>query len=157
MIRISKVLNFDRIKKDLVNIYIKAYEGLEEYAYTKRSDIKSYLKWLYRLDKHGLLIAQDNEDIVGFLFFCHNWWDKVYGEIGEIHELAVIPQYQGKGIGSDLVKKSIMLMRAYHDTFGLWVGERNERAKRFYQKMGFSYKGKMGKWIRMIKKGSSLY
>ena len=156
MVKILEVEDFNKIREVLINIYIKAYRELEEYAYTKRSDIKSYFKWLYRLDNHGLLIAQDNKDIKGFLFFCHNWWDKIYGEIGEIHELAVLPEYQGKGIGSALVKKSIRLMKKYHNIFGLWVGENNEKAKRFYKKMGFSYDGKVGKWIRMIRKELSL-
>ena len=55
-------------------------------------------------------------------------------------------------MGKALVEESIKSMRRFNRIFGLWVGEHNERAKRFYEKLGFSYMGKVGKWIRMIKK-----
>ena len=152
MVKILKMRELDNIREDLIGIYISAYRGLEEYAYTRRSDIKRYIKWLHKVDRNGLLIAEDNEKVVAFLFFCHNWWDRIHGEIGEIHELAVVPEYQGRGIGRTLLQEGINHMRRYHDIFGLWVGERNKRARKFYEEMGFSYEGRMGKWIRMIRK-----
>ena len=152
MIKILRIRHLDKIKEELIRIYVSAYQGLEEYAYTRRADIKRYIKWLHKVDQDGLLIAKDDKEIIGFIFFCHNWWDRMYGEIGEIHELAVIPGYQGRHIGKSLLQEGINCMKKYHNIFGLWVGERNKKAKEFYKKMGFLCEGRMGKWIRMIKK-----
>ncbi len=149
---IHKPESLNEIREELIRVYMSAYEGLEEYAYTKRSDIKRYINWLYNVDKNGIFIAKKSEQIVGFIFFCHNWWDRIYGEIGEIHELAVIPEFQGKGIGKALIQQAIGSMRRYHDIFGLWVGEKNIKAMNLYKKLGFFKKGKVGKWIRMIRK-----
>lgn len=33
---------------------------------------------------------------------------------------------------------------------GLWVGEKNEYAKKFYQKFGFRWVSRKGIWDRMI-------
>jgi ribosomal protein S18 acetylase RimI-like enzyme len=33
----------------------------------------------------------------------------------------------------------------------LWVGYKNYKAQKFYQKMGFERKSTFGKWIRMIR------
>lgn len=150
-VTVSKIKDVKEIMEDLIRIYSSAYRGLEEYAYTRRSDIKGYIRWLNRADRDGGLIAKDKERIVGFIFFCHNWWDRIFGEIGEIHELAVDPEYQGKGIGKMLMNEAMNSMRKYHNIFGLWVGEKNRRAIEFYKKLGFSERGKVGKWIRMIR------
>lgn len=152
MVEIFKAENLDKVKEDLIGIYKSAYIGLEEYAYTRRSDIKSYLKWLYRVDRDGLLMAKDCGRIVGFIFFCHSWWDRTYGAIGEIHELAVVPEHQRRGIGKALLEDAIIQLRKYHNIFGLWVGDRNKKARGIYEKMGFLYAGRIGKWIRMIRK-----
>jgi len=148
---IFKPQDLSSIKDELIEVYISAYKGMEEYAYTKRSDIKRYIKWLYNADKDGIFVAKIGHKIVGFIFFCHKWWDRIYGEIGEIHELAIASEYKGQGIGKALMQKAMSSLGRYNNIFGLWVGEKNEVAKRFYKKFGFEEKGKVGKWIRMIK------
>ena len=103
MVKISDIKNLDNIREDLIAIYLSAYRGLEEYAYTRRSDVKRYIKWLQKVDRDGLLIAEENGKVVAFIFFCHNWWDRVHGEIGEIHELVVAPECQESGIGKAIL------------------------------------------------------
>ena len=149
---ILKPQDLNSVREELIRIYVSAYKGLEEYAYSSRSDIKRYLKWLYNADKNGILIAKIEDEIVGFTFFCHKWWDKVYGEIGEIHEIAVSHEHKGKGIGKALIQEAINSLKKHNSIFGLWVGEKNEVAKRLYKKLGFIEEGRVGKWIRMIKK-----
>lgn len=141
---------FKERRQELVEVYRRGYRGLEEYAYRRPSDIKSYLNWLYRTDPEGLIVAEEDGRILGFVAACRNWWDRELGEVGEIHELVVVPERQGEGIGSKLLGAALDYLGKHHEAFGLWVGEKNERAKAFYLKRGFVPIGQVGKWIRMI-------
>lgn len=143
---------FKQLRRKLAQVYREAYRGLEPYAYSDLSDIKGYINWLYRTDPEGFIIAVGEDEVIGFVACCRNWWDKELGAIGEIHEIAVLPQHQGKGIGSALLKEALSFLGQAHEVFGLWVGEGNEKAKAFYLKHGFESVGKLGKWIRMISK-----
>ena len=143
---------FREREEEFVQIYFEAYQGLERYAYRSPKDVRRYLRWLHRVDPQGLIGTERGEEVIGFVFFCRHWWDKRYGEVGEIHELVVLPHCQRQGVGTALLGRALEVMREDHRVFGLWVGEENEVAKGFYLKRGFSVQGQMGKWIRMIKR-----
>ena len=61
---------------------------------------------------------------VGFIAFSDGW----------INHLYVLPSYQGLGIGGLLLDKATQSSK----TLRLWTFERNELARRFYEKHGFS-------------------
>ena len=134
-------------------LYCKAYKGLEEYAYTRKRDIKRYFKWLLSRDPNGFFIAE-LEEPVGFVACDTNWFSPFEkGPIGEIHELFVHPEYRGQGIGSTLVGKAIEYAKSRNRKMaGLWVGVENYGAKKFYRKLGFRETITIGKWTRMTKK-----
>ncbi|AGK60799.1 Acetyltransferase [Archaeoglobus sulfaticallidus PM70-1] len=136
-----------------VNIYIEAYRGLEEYAYTKRKEIKNYFKWLRNRDEDGFMVLEGDE-IIGFVACDTNWvsiFDRL--KVGEIHELVLHPEYRNKGFGSFLLNKAVEYAKSKDRKLAeLWVGEKNYRARKFYMKNGFNEKGKWGIWIRMVKK-----
>jgi len=151
-IKISKLSkNLKEYLEDLIKTYESAYSSLRKYAYTKRADIKRYIKWLYKTDPEGFIIAEVNFRIVGFIAVCKDWWDKDFGKVGEIHEFAVREDFQGMGIGSSLFKEGIEYLKKTNKIIGLWVGEENEKAIRFYKKWGFKTVGEIFPWIRMIK------
>lgn len=54
-------------------------------------------------------------------------------EEGELHDLYVAPEAQGKGVGSALFHRAQEERPA---GFHLWVFQRNERARRFYEARG---------------------
>ena len=145
------VQKFKQILDELIEVYSRGYEGLQDYAYRRRRDIKSYLKWLYKTDPEVFLIARVGNKAVGFVAGCRYWQDRVYGEVGEIHELVVDKPFQNQGIGRTLTEKILLLLKQSHQIIGLWVGERNERAIKFYKNAGFYPIGQVGKWLRMIK------
>lgn len=142
---------FREILGELIDVYMDGYRDMEEYAYRTRGDARRYLKWLYRCDPEVFLVAIEDEKITGFIAGARNWWDKTYGDIGEIHELVVRKEFQGKGMGRGLLEKEIEILKRYHNTIGLWVGEKNFKAIRFYEGMGFRVVGKVGVWLRMIR------
>jgi len=137
-----------------VELYLLSYRNLEEYAYRTKKEVRSYFRWLLRRDPEGIFKYLLNDEPVGFIS-CDSNWISYFEErnVGEIHEIFVHPEQRGKGIGRELVKKGIQHFRNRGlDTCELWVGERNEGAKKFYRSLGFREQGSWGKWIRMIKK-----
>jgi len=137
-----------------VEIYKQAYKGLEEYAYTKTKDIKSYFRWLMNRDKDGFFVAEVDGKPVGFVACDANWHSFFENEeVGEIHEIFVHPKWQGKGIGSILLLRALDYAKERRRKIAeLWVGVGNIKARRFYEKFGFEEKGSWGRWIRMMKR-----
>lgn len=139
--------------ESFVEIYTESYRGLEEYAYTKRREIKNYFKWLMTRDKEGFMLVEVDGIVVSFVACDTNWISILEGkEVGEIHELFVLPSLRRKGIGSMLLERVIEYSRSRgRDVCELWVGRTNYGARKFYISRGFKEAGGWGKWIRMKK------
>ncbi len=140
--------------QNFIEVYSLAYRGLEEYAYTMPRDIENYFMWLLKRDREGFFKATLAGRAVGFLACDANWISYVEGaEVGEIHEVFVHPEFRGVGIGRKLVEVGINYSRQRGRRIcELWVGDKNEAAKKFYTKLGFKEMDKWGKWIRMVKR-----
>ncbi|QWK12615.1 MAG: GNAT family N-acetyltransferase [Aquificota bacterium] len=139
--------------KDLIEVYLQGYKGLEEYSYTHPEDVQAYLNWLFRRDVAGIWVAEEEGKIVGFIASNGNWFSKREGKVvGAIHELVILPEYRNKGIGKALVQKAIEYFKSRGlDTAELWVGDKNTQALEFYKSLGFEEKDRFNYWIRMTK------
>uniref|UniRef100_A0A7C2Z4C8 GNAT family N-acetyltransferase n=1 Tax=Hydrogenobacter sp. TaxID=2152829 RepID=A0A7C2Z4C8_9AQUI len=139
--------------KDLVEVYLQGYKGLEEYSYTHSEDVQAYLNWLFRRDVAGIWVAEEDGKIVGFVASDGNWFSKREGKVvGAIHELVILPEYRNKGIGKALVEKVIEYFKSRGlDTAELWVGDKNTQALEFYKSLGFEERDRFNYWIRMTK------
>jgi len=133
-------------------MYKQAYQGWEEYAYRTDQEILGYLKWLQKRAGSGFLVAFLEGRPVGFVVVDDRWVDDTGERIGEIHELVVDPLFQERGIGKQLFLAGLKALRAKGQRkFGLWVGERNAKARTLYKNLGFREEGQWGVWVRMIK------
>ncbi|MEM2924560.1 MAG: GNAT family N-acetyltransferase [Methanocellales archaeon] len=141
------------IWRELRSIYKTAYENSEEYSLKRESAIKRYLKWLYKRDKNGLFIAKANGKTVGFLFADANWWSKEEGaKVGAIHELAILPEYQRRGIGMKLLNIALdYLIKSGHSKIETWVGCENKAGLAISGKAGFKERDRKAKWVRLVK------
>lgn len=139
--------------KDLVEVYLQGYKGLEEYSYTHSEDVQAYLNWLFRRDVAGIWVAEEDGKIVSFVASDGNWFSKREGKVvGAIHELVILPEYRNKGIGKALVEKVIEYFKSRGlDTAELWVGDKNTQALEFYKSLGFEERDRFNYWIRMTK------
>lgn len=139
--------------KDLVDVYLKSYKGLEEYSYNHPDDVQAYLNWLFRRDVAGVWLAEEDGKIVGFVASDGNWFSKREGKVvGAIHELVVLPEYRSRGVGKALVEKALDYFKSRElDMAELWVGDKNQQALEFYKKLGFEEKDRFNYWIRMTK------
>lgn len=134
---------------EVVDIYLRGYESVGKYYYVSRSDAKSYIKWLYRRDPDGFLVAYEGR-IVGFVASDANWISS-RGRVGAVHELVVDPSHRGKGAGRSLLERAIERFRSLGlSIVELWVGEDNP-ARKFYEKLGFKPQESVGVWIKMVK------
>ncbi len=150
-LKIRNVTNEDL--RPFVDIYRLAYRGLEEYAYTSTRDIKQYFRWLINRDRDGFFVAEVDGKPVGFVACDANWVSFYENEkMGEIHEIFVHPDWQGKGIGSALLSKALDYAKGRGRRMaGLWVGVGNVRARKFYERFGFKEAGIWGRWLRMVR------
>lgn len=74
-------------------------------------------------------------------FYCRARCPKFDG-FGEIVAIYFLPGYIGKGYGKELLRVVIRQLKklGFQDIF-LWVLEDNLRARKFYEKEGFSFSG----------------
>jgi len=66
----------------------------------------------------------DKQDLVGIIAFREGWIDQLY----------ILPSSQGAGIGTALLG----IAKSRFPGFSLWTFQRNTRARRFYERHGFT-------------------
>lgn len=138
--------------EEIVDAYMDAYSDMEEYCYKRRRDAKRYIKWLFGRDKEGIFVAFDGT-IIAFIASDAFWHSFYEGSVGEIHEMFVKREYRRRGIGRKIMERAEEYLASQGmKTLELWVGERNENARKFYMKMGYMKKDTINGWIRMVKR-----
>ena len=130
----------------------------------RTSDMVTYARWIKRkhptlegirayIEEGSMYLYKENDAIVGAMavtmyqgedYHAIEWSKQVSDdEVAVIHILAVNPDYQGKGIGSEMIRKAIRLaqdngMKAIR----LDALASNIPAHRMYERLGFKYRGK---------------
>ena len=69
--------------------------------------LRTRINALSRLEKdpEGCFLAEDNEKILGFIY------SRSWGKVGWFGTFAVLPEYQGQGIGKELINASLGYLR----------------------------------------------
>ena len=151
-IRIRRVRREDM--QNFIKLYSKSYENIKEYAYITRKDMKRYFKWLLHRDAEGFFVAElsNSATAIGFIACDAHWLSPFEGcVVGEIHELFVVPEMRGRGVGNALLQRGIAYFCEKNLHIAeLWVGISNH-AQKFYEKAGFKGAEIVGKWLRMWK------
>ncbi|MBO1075485.1 GNAT family N-acetyltransferase [Roseomonas marmotae] len=83
-------------------------------------------RWFYRqrvFPGCSVWGALENDTLVGIIAFRQDWIDQFY----------VLPGAQGKGIGTALLE----VAKSKADSLLLWTFQRNNAARRFYERRGF--------------------
>ena len=72
---------------------------------------------------------------------CPSRWEGCPG-FGEIVSLYLLPEYMGRGFGKALLEAAVEALagQGFREVL-LWVLEENRRARRFYERAGFSCSG----------------
>ena len=97
----------------------------DEMPYLPRigDDARSWLGSLF-VERHQLWVWDSDDEIAGF----------VGVDDGEVSHLYVAPTAQGQGVGTALLEHAKTVSP---ERLELWVFQRNEGARRFYERHGF--------------------
>lgn len=130
------VRSYDPSRDDgaVVETLALAYEGTGDGGWThERFADRKDLPWFREDD---LLLAED--DASGRVLGLH-WLKRRGGGVGEVYNLAIHPDGQGRGLGGLLLAAGLNHLRATgcHDVL-LWVDRANQRAVELYTSRGFT-------------------
>lgn len=113
-----------------------AYKGIVPMDYMESVPKE---RWGGKFGQNGRtdLVADCGDKLVGTASYCPSRWEK-FSSCGEIVTIYLLPEYIGRGIGSQLMNACIQELEfmGYTEIL-LWVLEENYRARRFYEKHGF--------------------
>ena len=104
---------------------------------------RGWKRWLKR-SQASTVVARVDGTVVGFCTLHPRPGEAARGVAGEIPALYVLPSHWRRGIGRLLCEH--VLAEAHTRGFAevvLWVLESNERARHFYDALGFRFDGKM--------------
>ena len=100
--------------------------------------------WDQRLRRsdRATLVAIDEDRVVGFVHLGQSPDDDADGTTGHIYSVHVDPDLTGRGIGGQLVAAATTALGSDgYRAATLWVLAGNERARRFYQRLGWQGDG----------------
>ena len=116
-------------------------------------------RWVKNLDIPGwsVMLCLEGGEPIGTGSFSRSRSER-YPDAGEVISIYLLPEYWGKGCGGPLLEAMVTELekQGYSEAF-LRVLEENERARRFYEKHGFSRAGETtetvigGKALREIR------
>ena len=90
----------------------------------------------------GTLVAEEDGRVIGFAAFGPSRDDDAPPGTGEIPAIYVAPEVVGTGVGRELFAEANAAMREAGFTRAtLWVLEVNDRARRFYERAGWTWDG----------------
>lgn len=117
-----------------------AYRGIVPQAYL---DGIPAGRWAEALDRAGwdTLVLTEGERLIGTSSVCASRWPDWPG-FGEVVSLYLLPESMGKGYGKALLAAAVKRLaeQGFQDAL-LWVLEENRRARRFYERAGFTLAG----------------
>lgn len=92
-------------------------------------------RFQHPLENEQVILAEDDEKLVGFACVCAND-DAHWGAL--LDNIHVLKTYSGQGIGQVLMKKSAQWIYEQNPNspFYLWVLETNLRGIKFYERLG---------------------
>jgi len=145
MIRDARIGDEDEIARVHVAAWRAAYRGTmpDEFldALDEESRAKRWREWIENSrTKRRLVVATANGSIVGFAGIGPAREEA--GNRGELYMINLAPTAWGRGIGSALLEQCVSALAAVgHREAILWVVRQNARARRFYQREGWTQEG----------------
>jgi GNAT superfamily N-acetyltransferase len=101
-------------------------------------------QWRSVLEEPGriVLVATDRDDVVGFAHAAATDDEDSGEDIGQLYSLYLLQRVVGAGLGRALLERATEeMLDAGFAAARLWVLESNERARRFYERAGWSWDG----------------
>lgn len=100
-------------------VFSETYPDFPE-VHTDEEDLEHFTSVL---ENEDVRVARSGGKIIGYIAFSP----------GQLNKLYIDPEFQGHGLGEKLVN----LAKAENDHLLLWTFQVNDKAKRFYERLGF--------------------
>jgi ribosomal protein S18 acetylase RimI-like enzyme len=85
-----------------------------------------------------VFVAEDGDLVVGFVSVGPSWTSD---EDGELYAIYVVPSSHGSGAGQGLMDAAVEALARRWEEAILWVATANPRARRFYERNGWTVDG----------------
>jgi RimJ/RimL family protein N-acetyltransferase len=122
-----------------------AYRGMLPDAYLDRlsvDDREAMWREAFADPAQGGFVAEHGGRVRGFASLCESRDADAAAGTGEVGAIYVEPSAFGTGIGRELLRAATDALRERgYRRATLWVLEANERARRFYEKAGWTWDG----------------
>lgn len=146
MIRDATLKDADGIANVHVDTWRSAYRGIMPQDYLDTITVEQRVeRWQQLLTDASFhtRVAEHEATVVGWVTYGECRGDDAQPQgCYEIYALYVLPEFWGQGVGCRLMRDAEQALVAWGAScLVLWVLERNERARRFYAKLGYAPNG----------------
>jgi len=128
-----------------VTSWKSAYNGIVPNEYLDSLSVEKREKYLEKsmmIPTNRFAIAELDGKAVGMICFYPTQCETPTEGEWELEALYLLPEYWKRGIGRALIQYALHYMRGNHASVcNLWVLADNQRARGFYEKIGFKYTG----------------
>jgi ribosomal protein S18 acetylase RimI-like enzyme len=146
-IRRAKLSDSNHIAEIQVKTWQSSYRGIVPESVLENLDIdqrtEGWRKVLSNPDsKSGSLVAEFGGEIQGFIS-VGSGREESEETCGEIYAIYVAPQMQGRGIGTQLLREGLSLLKEINFSEArLWVLSNNLKTRFWYEQIGWKITGK---------------
>lgn len=88
-------------------------------------------------DQGGIIVFEADTELVGYAILINFWSNEFGGNVLNVDELYVVPNWRGQGIGTGLMEYLITTKYNQAVMLQLEVSPDNERARKLYTSLGF--------------------
>ena len=135
--KVAQADDFNAISRIYALSWKTAYKGIVPQEYLDELPENRWANVLRNSPCDAFVIIENGE-YIGTSSICAARDEKMSGW-GEIVSIYLLPEYFGKGYGKPLLENSVAsLISKGYDEIYLWAFEENKRARKFYEKNGFS-------------------
>lgn len=117
--------------KTATNLIIKFWQEHNHFTPSYEDAYSDLMEWTKT--GHNLYFISFNGEYIGFIHLgsrgCETDW---------LEDIFVLPEFQGKGIGSRAIQLAEDIVKEYSESLYIEVAARNMKAIRLYQRVGYS-------------------
>lgn len=118
----------------------ESYAGIVDAGYLARLTLDKCEDLAFRFPE-SVLVAKDGDLVVGFAAAgAYRAEDGSKADEGEVYALYVLEEYQKQKIGYALMRRALEMLSGCRAAY-VWVLAENEKAIRFYERVGFRADG----------------
>ncbi len=88
-------------------------------------------------DRGTIMVIENNEEVIGYAILINFWSNEFGGNIVDIDEFYIKPEFRSQGIGSNFIKHLASTHFANATYLQLEVTPENSKARKLYESLGF--------------------